>query len=365
MTSFNNALSNIQGGEYSINDLVALLTARGKNLMNLLSIANDIRNELTGKLITFVINRNINFTNICSGTCLFCNYRFSKDSKEKWTLSKEQVQEKVREALNLGATEVCMQGGLNPAYTFEDYLNLLDWVREISKDIHIHAFSPEEYKHMQEISGLSLDEIIKELKKHGLNSSPGTAAEILVDEVREIIAPRKLTTSEWIEIIKRLHEYDVPTTATIMYGHVESPKDIAKHLIIIRKIQEETDGITEFVPLPFIYMKTKLYKTHKSRRSSTGMEDLALHATARIFFSPLIKNIQTSWVKLGPKFAQAMLLAGVNDLGGTLMEESISRKAGAKTSQFLPPSEFIRIIKDARFVPAQRDTLYNILRTFP
>jgi len=326
-----------------------------KNPYKAFELANKLREETKGDVVTYVVNRNINFTDICVNSCLFCSF----SNRKRYYLSEEQIKQKVREAVDYGCTEVTIQGGLFPNPSIEDYLRILKAVREVSRDIHIHAFSPMEVLHVARSEGMSVEDVLMEFKRNGLNSMPGTAAEILVDDVRRRICPQKLKTEEWVEIIKTAHDLGIPTTATIMYGHVETWEDRIKHLEIIRSIQEETGGFTEFIPLPFMDKNNKLGEIASS---PNGFEDLLVIAISRIYLHPLVENIQASWVKMGKKLAQAALFTGANDLGGTLMEENISKAAGATSGEFLPVEEMRRLIIAANRIPAQRDTLYNIIR---
>ncbi len=326
-----------------------------KNPYKAFELANKLREETKGDVVTYVVNRNINFTDVCVNSCLFCSF----SNRKRYYLSEEQIKQKVMEAVNYGCTEVTIQGGLFPNPSIDDYLRILRTVREVSRDIHIHAFSPMEVLHVARNEGMSVEDVLIEFKRNGLNSMPGTAAEILVDNVRKKICPQKLKTEEWIEIIETAHDLGIPTTATIMYGHIETWEDRIKHLEIIRSIQEETGGFTEFIPLPFMDKNNKLGEIASS---PNGFEDLLVIAISRIYLHPLINNIQASWVKMGKKLAQAALFTGANDLGGTLMEENISKAAGATSGEFLPVEEMRRLIIAANRIPAQRDTLYNIIR---
>lgn len=317
-------------------------------------IADEIREKAVGDVVTFVVNRNINFTDICVNRCKFCAFR----NRRRYILTLDDIKRKVREALDYGCTEVCIQGGLLPNAGLDFYVSIIDAVREVSEDIHIHAFSPMEVYHMARNSGLSIKETLKELKGSGLDSMPGTAAEILDDDVRRQICPDKITTAQWIEIVTTAHKLGIPTTATMMFGHVESWEHRIRHLLIIKEIQRKTGGFTEFIPLPFM---TKNNELGRMVKGSSGFEDLLVIAISRIILYPEIKNIQASWVKLGIKLAQVALHVGANDLGGTLMEENISKSAGATSGEFLPKEEMIRIIEAAGRIPRQRDTLYNLL----
>jgi len=317
-------------------------------------LADELRRKAVGDVVTFVVNRNINFTDICVNRCRFCSYR----NRRRFLLSLEEIKEKVREAIAYGCTEVCVQGGLLPNAGLDFYVSILEAIREVSEDIHIHAFSPMEVHHMAKNSGMEIRDVLKELKRAGLDSMPGTAAEILDDSVRRVICPEKISTSRWVEIVETAHRLGIPTTATMMFGHVESWEHRIKHILLIKDIQRRTGGFTEFIPLPFM---TKNNELGRIVRGSSGFEDLLVIAISRILLYPDIKNIQASWVKLGVKLAQVALYVGANDLGGTLMEENISKSAGATSGEFLPKEEMIRIIEAAGRIPKQRDTLYNIL----
>ncbi len=325
-----------------------------KRPFDLLRMADELREKTVGNVVTFVINRNINFTDICVNKCRFCAF----SNKRGFLLSLEEVKRKVEEAVDFGCTEVCIQGGLLPGATLDFYLAILDAVREVSKNIHIHAFSPMEVVHAARNSGLDVDDVIIELKRSGLDSMPGTAAEILDDKVRAKICPEKLSTKEWVKVIKNAHRRGVPTTATIMYGHVDTWEDRIRHILLIKEVQRDTGGFTEFIPLPFMWRNNELGKASKG---SSGFDDLIVIALSRLILHPEIKNIQASWVKMGLKLAQAALHTGANDLGGTLMEENISKAAGATSGERLTPDELRELIKAAGRIPKQRDTLYKIL----
>ena len=350
--------------EISKEDALKLLKVTGKEFIALQYVANHICNEKKKDIVTFIINRNINFTNICYKKCKFCSFSIDNSNKESFTLSIDEIKKKILE-LNSNCTEVCIQGGINPNIGFDYYIDILKSIKKINPKLHIHAFSPQEIQHLSELNNESIDEILKKLKIEGLNSIPGTAAEILNDNIRKIICPNKINSSKWIEIIKTAHKLDIPTTSTMMYGHIESLEDRINHLDTLRNIQKETYGITEFIGLPFIKIKPLLGKLDKySLNPSYGMDDLKLLSVARLFFNNYIDNIQCSWVKLGPKFAQVSLNYGVNDFSGTLMEENISKSAGAIYGESLEMEEIINIIRTAGKKPAQRDTLYNIIRYF-
>ncbi len=337
-----------------------MLRKRGRSLLKQISQANEARAKQVGNKVTFVVNYNINFTNHCIGTCRFCAFKYRKNDRNSISIrmTLEDIKSEVRKALGYSATEVCVQGGLDPTFDYEHYIEILKAIRSVSSSIHIHAFSPAEVAYMSQLSGENVEDIFKELKKNGLGSFPGTAAEILVDRVRQVICPDKINTKQWVNIVAIGHMVGLHSTATMMYGHIETYEDEATHLAILRYIQEQTNMFTEFVPLPFIHYNTQLFNMG-ARPGSTGFHDLALFSAARLFFGDIIPNLQASWPKLGLKFAQTSLIAGVNDLGGTLYHENISRSAGASYGEFVEVDEFIDVVKESHRVPTQRDTLYT------
>ncbi len=343
--------------------IVQLFQARGEDFTQVVQAADNIRTTVNGNVVSYVVNRNINYTNICYFKCQFCAFSKGKLAENlrgrPYDLSDYEIQRRVREAWNRGGTEVCMQGGIHPEYTGAKYLDILRTVKEAVPEIHIHAFSPLEVWQGAETSNVSLREYLKELKDAGLSTLPGTAAEILDDEVRAIICPDKINTSQWLEVMETAHELGFRTTATIMYGHVEQPKHWARHLLRIRELQTRTGGFTEFVPLPFVHMEAPMYLKGKARRGPTFREAILMHAVARLVLHPVISNIQASWVKLGHKGITAALNAGCNDLGGTLMNESISRAAGTLHGQETSPEQMEDLIRSVGRVPRQRSTLYD------
>jgi FO synthase subunit 2 len=339
----------IEAGKCTMDDALVLY----KNPSFLLSCADSLRRKAVGDAVTYVINRNINFTNRCIGTCRFCAFK----NPDGYILEISEILEKTRAAVRINATEICIQGGLLPDWDVSNYCEILESIREEFPRLHIHAYSPMEVFHAARNSNISVKEALSSLKKAGLGSMPGTAAEILVDRVREEICPEKLTTHEWIDVVRSAHRQGIPTTATIMYGHIETLQERIEHIFIIREIQKKTGGFTEFVPLPFLPHNNRLGGSIHVPR---GIEDLKLHALARVLLYPHIKNIQASWVKLGKKMAQAALDCGANDLGGTLMEENISKSAGAMNGEYMTPEEFDRLIREIKRVPQQRDTLYGL-----
>ncbi len=351
------------GKTLSEKEIVQLFSARGSDFQSVCSAANELRAEVNGDTVTYVVNRNINYTNICYFGCRFCAFskgQVSEHLREPgYNLSLSDIQRFVRAAWSKGATEVCLQGGIHPEYTGETYLSITRAVKQAQPNIHLHAFSPLEITHGAETLAMSIRDYLEELKKTGLDSLPGTAAEILDDEIRSIICPDKLNTAQWLEVIKTAHETGLSTTATIMFGHVDTPVHWARHLSRIRKLQEETGGFNEFVPLPYIHMSAPLSRKGRARPGPTFRETILMHAVARLVFHTHIDNIQASWVKLGRDGVKACLDAGVNDLGGTLMYESISRSAGGVHGQEFLPEDMCRLILDSNKIPRQRTTLYG------
>ena len=350
----------LAGEELSVADGERLLRAEGEELKELVFVADEVRRKIVGEVVTYVINRNINHTNICAGSCKFCAFKRSPDDPDAYMLTHEQITAKVREAIEFGATEVCIQGGLRPEFGLKDYINILQAVRDASPGIHIHAFSPSELDNIAMREDMPVEEVVKSLRNAGLNSVPGTAAEILIGRVREIICPKKISTNRWVEIIKTCHRLGVPTTATMMYGHVETLREKVQHISLIRQIQRETQGFTEFVLLPFMFHNTQLWRGGLVSSSPSVHENLRVHAVSRLMLAGFINNIQTSWVKLGPRGAQLMLTAGANDLGGTLFEENISRAAGVN-QQMMTPKKLEQLILRLGRVPRQRTTTYKLL----
>jgi len=345
--------------EISVDEAEQLFGARGTDLFALLAVADVLRERAVGDVITYVITRNINFTNVCYMGCRFCAFGRPARDPEAYTLSIDDVVQRAREAWAWGATEVCLQGGLNPHQPATIYEDMVRAIKAAVPDIHIHAYSPFEIWWGSRRLGISEAEFLQRLKDAGLGSIPGTAAEILVPEVRRRLTKNKLSREAWVRIIRTAHQLGIPSTATIMYGHIDTPRHWAEHIDLLRQIQRETGGFTEFVPLGFIHERTKLYLEDGARPGPTGMEDLKMHAVARLMLQHTIPNIQVSWVKLGYKMAQMCLQAGANDFGGTLFEESISRSAGETQGTFTDPATFERFIRDLGRIPQERDTLYR------
>jgi FO synthase subunit 2 len=360
-----NALSDIldqarKGDRIDETDALFLFNVRGAKLHEVFATADEVRRMRVGESVSYVINRNINFTNICIGSCGFCAFGARKEDPEAYFLPIDEIVKRAVEAWQTGATEVGIFSGLHPDVDGNTYLEILEAVKTAVPDIHIHAFSPSEVAYGADKLGISYTDMLKKLKQAGLDSMPGTAAEILVDDVRKKLCPEKIDTKTWSDIIINAHRFGIPTTCTMMYGHIESYEDVVNHLQLLRTIQDETGGFTEFVPLSFIHYNTPIFRAGIARPGATGREDLLIYAVGRLFLDN-IPNIQVSWVKLGTKFAQIALMCGANDMGGTLIEENITRTAGGTAGQSLAPSDFVRIITDLGRVPRVRDTLYHTL----
>ncbi len=340
-----------------------LFAARDADYAHVTSAADRLRAAVSGDVVRYVVNRNINYTNICYFRCKFCAFSQGgthEDLRGKpYDLALEEVARRAREAWDRGATEVCLQGGIHPDYTGETYEAICRAIKQAVPEMHIHAFSPLEVTQGAMTMQASLPEFLKRLKDAGLGTLPGTAAEILDDEVRAIICPDKIDTRQWLDVQRAAHGQGLRTTSTIMYGHVEAPLNWARHLLALRDLQAETGGFTEFVPLPFVHMEAPMYRQGLARRGPTFREAVIMHSVARLVLNPLISNIQTSWVKMGPAGAALALQAGANDLGGTLMNESISRAAGTQHGQEFPPEEMEHLIRSIGRVPRQRTTAYG------
>jgi FO synthase len=353
----------MEGRRLDAQDIVRLFSARDASCELVMRAANALRRQVSGDVVRYVVNRNINYTNICYFRCAFC--AFSKGKKhaalrgEPYDLQLPEIVRRAREAWQRGATEVCLQGGIHPDYTGATYIAIARAIREAEPGLHIHAFSPLEISQGAATLGIPVADFLLQLKEAGLDTLPGTAAEILDDEVRAELCPDKLKTGEWLAVMRAAHQVGLRTTATIMYGHMERPVHWARHLLAVRDLQEQTGGFTEFVPLPFVHMEAPMYLRGRARKGPTYREALLMHAVARLVLHPLIPNIQTSWVKMGREGAAACLNAGANDLGGTLMNESISRAAGTEHGQELGPEAMEALIGSIGRVPQQRTTLYG------
>ena len=348
--------------ELSIEEVAQLFSARGQDFSLITHAADKMRQLRNGDVVSYVVNRNINYTNVCYFKCQFCAFSKGKLSENlrgtPYDISAEEIARRCQEAWERGATEVCMQGGIHPDYTGQTYLDIVSTVRTSVPAIHIHAFSPLEVWQGAHTLGISLKQFLQQLQLAGLNTLPGTAAEILHDDVRQQICPDKLTSQQWLEVMETAHAVGFRTTATIMYGHVDSPIHWATHLLAIRNLQQKTGGFTEFVPLPYVAMEAPMYLKGRSRMGPSFREAILMHAVARLVFNGFIDNIQASWVKMGQTGVQLCLQAGANDLGGTLMNESITRAAGAEHGQEWHPKEVEETIQQMQRIPRMRSTLY-------
>ncbi len=353
-----------QGVEPSFEQGLRLATAEGPALDALIAVADQLRRETVGDAITYVVNRNINFTNVCFVGCSFCGFARGAGAPDAYFHSAEDVVRKAREAWDRGATEVCIQGGLPRDLDGFFYRDILRAVKRAIPAMHVHAFSPMEISYGVDKTGMTLRDYLQMMKDEGLGSIPGTAAEILDDRVRQQLSPNKLPVARWVEIITAAHELGIPTTSTMMYGHVEEPADWVRHILLLRAIQQRTGGFTEFVPLGFVHEKTRLYKHGGARAGAQREDHLRVHALSRVLLHGAIQNLQVSWVKLGFATSLECLKAGANDFSGTLMEESISKAAGANFGEFVSPEEFRRMIRSIGRVPVERSTTYKVGRTF-
>jgi len=351
--------------DLSESDGIVLAHVAGEELHALVLAADVLRKRAVGDTITYVITRNINFTNVCFIGCTFCAFKTGPKSPTAWNHSLQDVGKKAREAWERGGTEVCVQGGLPRKLEPYYYRDILRAILEAVPKIHIHAFSPMEVTYGVEKTGMDLRDYLKMLREAGLDSIPGTAAEILDPEIREVLSGNKVTVEQWVKVIRTAHELGIPTTSTIMYGCIERPEHWVRHMLLLRSIQQETGGFTEFVPLGFIHNNTIVYRRGLARAGATLEEHLKVHALGRILLKGWINHVQVAWVKMGPKVSQWCLRGGADDFGGTLMEESISRLAGSEEGENMDPEEFQDLIRQIDRIPAQRSTTYKILKRFP
>ena len=344
-------------------EITHLFSARGDDLVAVVRAADALRREVNGETVTYVVNRNINYTNVCYFKCRFCAFSKGKLSENlrgaPYDLALDEIARRTVEAWERGGTEVCMQGGIHPDYTGATYLDICRTVKAAVPEMHVHAFSPLEVWQGAATLDAPLEAYLRRLRDAGLGTLPGTAAEVLHDDVRQELCPDKLNSGQWLQVMETAHRVGFRTTATIMYGHIDRPRHWARHLAAVRALQARTGGFTEFVPLPFVHMEAPIYLQGRARRGPTFRESLLMHAVARLALHPLIPNIQASWVKMGPRGVHALLDAGVNDLGGTLMNESITRAAGARFGQELPPERMEALIVEAGRLPRQRTTTYG------
>jgi 7,8-didemethyl-8-hydroxy-5-deazariboflavin synthase CofH subunit len=360
-----NALEkSLAGSDLGFEEGMTLASVEGNDLLALAKVADELRRRAVGDRITYVVNRNLNFTNICIVGCSFCGFSRGPDSPDAYFHSTDALLAKSLEAVERGATEVCIQGGLPKDLDGYYYVQLVRAIKARLPELHVHAYSPMEITYGIEKTRMPLPEYLLMLKEAGLNSIPGTAAEILDDSVRRSLSPNKLKVRQWIEVIKTAHSLGIPSTSTMMYGHTERPEHWVRHLLLLREIQKETGGFTEFVPLGFIHSQTKLFQIGGARAGHSPDEDIIVHALARVLLHGYIPNIQVSWVKLGYEQSLACLEAGANDFGGTLMEESISKAAGANFGEYVSPGEFRALIRTIGRIPAERSTTYKIRKTF-
>jgi FO synthase len=361
-SSLERILETQSGKSISRPEAFTLAHAEGADLLGLLTAANLLRVELVGNIVTYVVNRNINFTNVCFVGCKFCAFSRGPRESDTYFLEPEQVAQKAIAAWQLGATEVCIQGGLPhglPPYYYRDILRA---VKNAVPAMHIHAFSPMEIVYGVELTGMPLADYLCMLRDNGLDTLPGTAAEILDDEIRQILSANKLSTAQWIEVIRTAHQCGLRSTSTMMYGHTETPEHWVRQLLLLRGIQDETAGFTEFVPLGFVHQNTILFQQGLARSGPTLAEHLKVHALSRLLLAGSINNIQVSWVKLNRQLSQLCLHAGANDYGGTLMEENISREAGGTAGQYTSPEDFQALILETGRIPAERNTLYTKIK---
>ena len=360
--SLEKVLASQDGAVLTLAESYELANCDGDDLLGLLVAANIVRSELVGNIVTYVVNRNMNFTNICFVGCKFCAFSRGPRESDAYFHSLDDMARKAAEAWQLGATEVCIQGGLPRDLPKFYYRDILRAVKSAAPQMHVHAFSPMEIVYGVELTGMPLADYLAMLRDNGLGTLPGTAAEILDDEIRHVLSANKLSTVQWIEVIRTAHRCGIRTTSTLMYGHAETPAHWVRQMRLLREIQSRTGGFTEFVPLGFVHQNTLLFQQGLSRPGPTLAEHLKVHALARILLGGSIDNIQVSWVKLNRRLSQLCLHAGANDYGGTLMEENISREAGATAGQYTSPEDFQALILEAGRIPAERNTTYSRIK---
>jgi FO synthase subunit 2 len=357
----------LAGDDITSEEAVVLFGTEGQEYNALVMTADELRRRTVGDIVTYVVNRNINFTNVCIKRCGFCAFSRDFRQEEGYLLPTEEIIRRAKEAWDYGATEVCVQAGLPPKMEGDLYIRLCEAIKKELPDMHIHGFSPEEVLYGSIRSDCTIKAYLTELKAAGVGSLPGTSAEVLDQELRDKISPGRITVDQWTEVITTAHELGIPTTSTVMFGYLETPTQLAKHLDLIRGIQMQTGGITEFVPLSFVHTEAPMFMkglVDDVRPGPSGIDVIKMHAIARIMLNNWIPNIQASWVKEGPRMSQLLLTAGVNDLGGTLINESISTAAGAQHGQLMRPSEFRQMIRQAGRIPAERYTTYKTRRVF-
>ena len=357
----------LSGADITVEEAGVLCETEGKEYNALVMTADELRRRTVGDIVTYVVNRNINFTNVCIKRCGFCAFSRDFRQEEGYLLPVEEIIRRAKEAWDYGATEVCVQAGLPPKMEGDLYIRLCEAIKKELPDMHIHGFSPEEVLYGSIRSDITIRAYLTELKAAGVGSLPGTSAEVLDQELRDKISPGRITVDQWTEVITTAHGLGIPTTSTVMFGYLETPTQLAKHIDLIRGIQQQTGGITEFVPLSFVHTEAPMFMqelVNDVRPGPSGIEVIKMHAIARIMLNNWIPNIQASWVKEGPRMSQLLLTAGVNDLGGTLINESISTAAGAQHGQLMRPSEFRQMLRQAGRIPAERYTTYKTRRVF-
>ncbi|HWO42887.1 MAG TPA: 5-amino-6-(D-ribitylamino)uracil--L-tyrosine 4-hydroxyphenyl transferase CofH [Candidatus Eisenbacteria bacterium] len=357
----------LSGAEITVDEATDLFEAGGADLPAMLAAADYLRAETVGNVVTYVVNRNINFTNVCVKACGFCAFSRGHLAEQGYFLPLDEVIRRAREAYELGATEVCVQAGLAPGMDGWYYVDLCRALKREVPELHIHGFSPEEVLYGSTLTGVTVRDYLSALKEAGVGSLPGTSAEVLVDEVRQRISPGRIGVTQWIDLIETAHQLGIPTTSTIMYGHIETSRQKAIHLDLLRNLQKRTGGITEFVPLSFVYEEAPMYHRKRLpglRAGPTGAEVMKMYAVARLMLNRSIPNLQVSWVKEGPRLSQIALAAGANDFGGTLINESISTAAGATHGQLMKPAQFRSLIREMGRVPAERSTTYDRINIF-
>ena len=357
----------LSGEDITVEEAVVLFETEGQEYNALVMTADELRRRTVGDIVTYVVNRNINFTNVCIKRCGFCAFSRDFRQEEGYLLPVEEIIRRAKEAWDYGATEVCVQAGLPPKMEGDLYIRLCEAIKKELPDMHIHGFSPEEVLYGSIRSDITIRAYLTALKAAGVGSLPGTSAEVLDQELRDKISPGRITVNQWTEVITTAHDLGIPTTSTVMFGYLETPTQLAKHIDLIRGIQQQTGGITEFVPLSFVHTEAPMFMqglVNDVRPGPSGIDVIKMHAIARIMLNNWIPNIQASWVKEGPRMSQLLLTAGVNDLGGTLINESISTAAGAQHGQLMRPSEFRQMIRQAGRIPAERYTTYKTRRVF-
>ncbi|MDD1717979.1 MAG: 5-amino-6-(D-ribitylamino)uracil--L-tyrosine 4-hydroxyphenyl transferase CofH [Methanoregulaceae archaeon] len=350
----------VAGHRLTEQEAVELLSVRGRAVLEVIAAADSLREERAGNVVTYVRNQNIHITNICKNLCGFCGFGRAPQDEGAFCDDQETVKSKARLAVFRKVTEICLLSGVHPEFTADTYAEILSWVREAAPGVHLHAFSPEEVAYAAERSGITTEELLGRLKPAGLGSLQGTAAEILVDRVRQVICPNKINSDTWVRIIREAHGLGIPTTATIMYGSCEQVPERVRHLAILREIQDDTSGFTELVPLSFLYSGTPLYRSGLAGPGASGREDLLLIAVSRLFLDNF-RNIQVSWGKLGVKLAQIGLISGANDLAGTMFSDAVSTGAGAKDADYLDPPVMERMVADIGRTLRQRTTDYRLI----